>query len=303
MKLEIRHLQLVQAITSEGSVTRAAERLHVTQSALSHQLREIEDRLGTPLFLRVNRRLALAPAGERLLQSAHRVLDELRRVEEDISRLAAHQDGVIRVSTECYTCYQWLPPLLKPFHKRFPRVDVEIVPDVTRRTLEALHERKIDLALVYSTRRDPRLRIVPLFEDEMVVIVSRDHRLAKKSHAVPADLAGEHLFMPSEAEHSLFAKTLAREGVRPRRHTAVMLTEAIVELVRAGVGVSALPRWTLTRELRSGEIVALPFTKKGLVRKWGAATLKTSAAQPPIETLIELLSRVRPGSSEVRTRS
>jgi LysR family transcriptional regulator for metE and metH len=294
MKLEIRHLQLVRAITSEGSVTRAAERLNVTQSALSHQLREIEDRLGTPLFLRVNRRLTLAPAGARLLESAHRVLDELHRVEEDIRRLAAHQDGVIRVSTECYTCYQWLPPLLKPFHKRFPRVDVEIVPDVTRRTLDALHERKIDLALVYSTRRDPRLRIVPVFEDEMVVIVSREHPLAKKDYVVASDFEGEQLFMPSPQEDSLFAKTLARDGVRPRKHTAVMLTEAIVELVRAGAGVSALPRWTVKRELRSGELVALPFTKKGLIRKWGAATLKTSATQPPIDTLIELLSKVRP---------
>ncbi|HEX6100230.1 MAG TPA: LysR family transcriptional regulator [Thermoanaerobaculia bacterium] len=297
MRLEIRHLQLVQAITSEGSVTRAADRLNVTQSALSHQLREIEDRLGTPLFLRVNRRLTLAPAGERLLRSATRVLDELRLAEEDIGRLAAHQDGVIRVSTECYTCYQWLPPLLAPFHKRFPRVDVEIVPDFTRRTLEALNERKIDLALVYSTRRDPRLRIVPVFEDEMVVIVPREHRLAKKAYAQPSDLEGEHLFMPSPAEDSLFARTLAREGVRPRKHTAVMLTEAIVELVRAGVGVSALPRWVIARELRGGDLVALPFTKKGLLRKWGAATLKTSATQPPIDTLIELLSRVRPGNS------
>ena len=297
MKLEIRHLQLVQAITSEGSVTRAADRLNVTQSALSHQLREIEDRLGTPLFLRVNRRLALAPAGERLLQSAHRVLDEMRLAEEDITRLATHQDGVIRVSTECYTCYQWLPPLLKPFHKRFPRVDVEIVPDVTRRTLDALHERKIDLALVHTTRRDPRLRIVPVFEDEMVVIVSRGHRLAKKDYVVPGDLADEHLFMHSPAEESVFAKHLAREGVRPRKHTAVMLTGAIVELVRAGIGVSAVPRWTVAREIRSGELVALPFTKKGLVRRWGAATLKTAAAQPPIETLIELLSGVRPGKT------
>lgn len=294
MKLEIRHLQLVQAITSEGSVTRAAERLHVTQSALSHQLREIEDRLGTPLFLRVNRRLALAPAGERLLQSARRVLDEVRLAEEDIERLAAHQDGVIRVSTECYTCYQWLPPLLKPFHKRFPRVDVEIVPDVTRRTLEALHERKIDLALVHTTRRDPRLRIVPVFEDEMVLIVPREHRLAKKSYAVASDLEGEHLIMHAPAEESAFAKALARDGVRPRKHTAVMLTGAVVELVRAGIGVSAVPRWTVERELRAGDLVALPFTKKGMLRKWGAATLKTSAAQPPIETLIELISTVRP---------
>src|SRR5687768_15703999 len=104
MNLEVRHLQLVEAITDAGSVTRAAERLHVTQSALSHQLREIETRLRTPLFLRVNRRLVLSPAGERLLTSARRVLGELRVVEDDIGRLAANQQGVIRVSTECYTC-------------------------------------------------------------------------------------------------------------------------------------------------------------------------------------------------------
>jgi LysR family transcriptional regulator for metE and metH len=161
MKLEIRHLQLVQAITSEGSVTRAADRLNVTQSALSHQLREIEDRLGTPLFLRVNRRLALAPAGERLLQSAQRVLDELRLVEEDIGRLASHQDGVIRVSTGCYTCCQWLPPLLKPFHNAFARR----CRDRARR--HAAHARGLARA---EDRPRPRLRaaiaprIVPVFE-------------------------------------------------------------------------------------------------------------------------------------------
>jgi LysR family transcriptional regulator for metE and metH len=293
MNLEIRHLQLVEAITAEGSVTRAAARLNVTQSALSHQLREIEDRLRTPLFLRVNRRLSLAPAGERLLQSARRVLDDLRAAEEDIGRLAAHQDGVIRVSTECYTCYQWLPPLLKPFHKRFPRVEVEIVADVTRRAVEALHARNIDLALTHHVRRDAKLRIVPVFEDELVVIVPRDHALAKKKFVVPRDLESEHLLMHSPAEESFFAKSLAREGVRPRKHSVVVLTEAIVELVRAGIGVSAVPRWTVARELRNGEIVALRFTKKGLLRKWGAATLKTEQRSEPLELLIELIRENR----------
>ena len=293
MNLEIRHLQLVEAITAEGSVTRAAERLNVTQSALSHQLREIEDRLGTQLFLRVNRRLALAPAGERLLQSARRVLDELRLAEEDIGRLATHQDGVIRVSTECYTCYQWLPPLLKPFHKRYPRVDVEIVADVTRHAVDALHARKIDLALVHQARRDPRLRITPVFDDEVVVIVPREHALASKDFVVAADLAGEHLLMHSPAGESFFAKTLAREGVRPRKHTVVLLTEAIVELVRAGVGVSAVPRWTVARELRAGDLVALRYTKKGLLRKWAAATLKTDAVSEPVKTLIALMASDR----------
>jgi len=302
MKLEIRHLQLVEAITAEGSVTRAAERLHVTQSALSHQLREIEDRLGTQLFLRVNRRLALAPAGERLLQSARRVLDELRLAEDDIGRLATHQDGVIRVSTECYTCYQWLPPLLAPFHKRYPRVDVEIVADVTRHAVDALYARKIDLALVHQVRRDPRLRITPVFEDEVVVIVPRDHALVSKEFVVAADLANEHLLMHSSAEESFFAKTLAREGVRPRKHTVILLTEAIVELVRAGVGISAVPRWTVARELHSGDLVALRFTKKGLPRKWGAATLKSDAIPEPVKALIALMVTDRIGATPGRRR-
>lgn len=293
MRLEIRHLQLVEAITAEGSVTRAAERLHVTQSALSHQLREVEDRLGTPLFLRVNRRLSLAPAGERLLQSARRVLDDLRLAEEDIGRLATHQDGVIRVSTECYTCYQWLPPLLKPFHALYPRVDVEIVPEVKGEAIQALHARKIDLALVYSVRRDPRLRVTPVFEDELVVIVPRDHRLLGRPFVVAADLAEEHLIQHSSPEESFFARTVAREGVRPRKHSVVQLTEAIVQLVSAGVGVSAVPRWTVARELRSGDVVALRFTRKGLFRKWGAATLKTDARSEPIEALIELMRKAR----------
>ena len=289
MKVELRHLQLVEAITAEGSVTRAAERLNVTQSALSHQLREIEDRLGTPLFLRVNRRLALAPAGERLLASAQRVLTEIRAAEEDIDRLANHQDGVIRVSTACYTCYAWLPPLLGPFHRRFPRVDVEIVPEVTRRASEALLERRIDLALVHETRRDPRIQLTPVFEDEVVVIVPKGHALAKKPFVVAEDLANEHLILHSPSEDSYFARQVRAAGVRPRKFSHVTLTEAIVELVRAALGVSAVPRWTVAR---ATGIATVRYTRKGLWRRWSAATLKGEVAAP-VATLIELIRDAR----------
>lgn len=285
MKIELRHLQLVDAITTEGSVTRAAERLNVTQSALSHQLREIEDRLGTPLFLRVNRRLALAPAGERLLVSARRVLADIRATEDDIARLATHQDGVIRVSTACYTCYSWLPPLLGPFHRRFPRVDVEIVPEATRNAADALLERKIDLALLHEARRDPRIRLTPVFEDEIAVIVPSGHALAKKEFAVAEDLANENVILHSPADDSYFARQVRAAGVRPRKFSHVTLTEAIVELVRAGIGVSAMPRWTVAG---ATGIASVRFTRKGLWRKWSAATLKGEIA-PPLATFIELI--------------
>src|SRR5437762_8515296 len=115
MDLEVRHLQLVAAVADVGSLTRAGDRLHLTQSALSHQLRDIESRLGAALFLRVGKRLVLTPAGDRLLASARDVLERLRETEDDIRQMGLERRGVIRLSTECYTCYHWLPPLLTKF--------------------------------------------------------------------------------------------------------------------------------------------------------------------------------------------
>ena len=127
MDLEIRHLRLVREVSLAGSLTRAGAVLHLTQSALSHQLRDIESRLDTPLFLRVGKRMILTPAGERLLRSAEDVLATIEQTEEAIRRLAGAGRGLLRLTTECYTCYHWLPARLREFHERFPRVEVEIV--------------------------------------------------------------------------------------------------------------------------------------------------------------------------------
>ena len=138
--LEVRHLSLVNEIASTGSVTRAAERLHLTQSALSHQLRDIESRLGLQLFLRLGKRMVLTPPGERVLGAAKRVLDEIGRTEDDLRLMSQHGKGVLRLCTQCNTGYHWLPPLLQSFHRKFPGVDVQIMVNATDRPLEALLE-------------------------------------------------------------------------------------------------------------------------------------------------------------------
>src|SRR5512142_1531668 len=120
MTLDVRHLTLVKAVAEEGSISRAGIHLHLTQSALSHQLRTIEDRLGVRLFLRQNKRMILSRSGERLLQSANQVLGELKQAEEDIRRIASHREGLLRISTECYTSYHWLPSVLRVFNTKFP---------------------------------------------------------------------------------------------------------------------------------------------------------------------------------------
>src|SRR6058998_928860 len=145
MEIEIRHLRLVSAVADLGSLTKAGDRLHLTQSALSHQLRDIEGRLGAALFLRVGKRLVLTPAGERLLASARDVLERLQRTELEIRELGKERGGVLRITTECYTCYHWLPPILTHHKRRFPRVEVRIDVDATMRPVDMLLAGKIDL--------------------------------------------------------------------------------------------------------------------------------------------------------------
>src|SRR5206468_7421072 len=227
MDLEVRHLQLVAAVVDVGSLTRAGDRLHLTQSALSHQLRDIETRLGAALFLRVGKRLVLTPAGERLLASARGVLERLQRTELEIRELGKERGGVLRITTECYTCYHWLPPILTHYKRQFPRVEVRIDVDATPRPIDMLLAGKIDLALVSSPVRDRRLAVRPVFEDEQIVIAPPSHPFARKSYVRVADMQGQTLFLyPPKEESRVLDEILLPAGVTPSRVEEVRLTEA-----------------------------------------------------------------------------
>ena len=292
MKLDIRHLKLIVAVTEEKSVTRAGERLSLTQSALSHQLRDIEDRLGTPLFLRMNKRMLPTQAGERLLGVARQVLDELKRVEDDIAQMASHKQGAIRVSTECYTCYHWLPDLLKEFNSKFPGVEVRIILEATRQPIQALLNGKLDIAIVSSAPRDKQLSYQPLFKDEVVAIMKPDHPLAARPYLRARDFSDQHLFLYVDPkDSSLYRRFLAPAGVTPVKVSQVQLTEAILDMVKAGLGVSMMARWAVKDQVEAGKIVARPLTSKGLYRQWSAAMLKNDYAPPYVNEFIEMLSR------------
>lgn len=290
MQLDVRHLELVYMVEEAGSLTRAAERLHLSQSALSHRLRDLEERLGVPLFERVGKSMRLTAAGRRLLQAARLVLAQLREAEDDLRRIAAGQAGAIRISTECYTCYHWLPVVVEAFRASYPRVEVEIVPEATRRPLEALLEGRLDLAIVSCTAADERLRLAPLFEDEMVALVRPDHPLAGRPYLEPEDFAAEHLIVYDAGESTVVRRFLEPAGVQPRRLSGVLLTEGIVQMVRAGLGVSVLARWAVAPEVEAGALCAVPLSAGGYRRHWQVATL--AAAHPPayLETFVDLLA-------------
>jgi LysR family transcriptional regulator for metE and metH len=290
--LDVRHLQLVQAIADEGSVTRAGLRLHLTQSALSHQLRDAEARLGVRLFDRIGRRLVLSPAGERLLSSARSVLQELDRAEEEIRRGAARPRCVIRLTTQCTTVYHWLPSRLRRFQRTHPDVDVEVVAGATDDPIPALLTGAIDLAIVHRPVRDPRLRLRPLFRDEMVVVMKPGHRLCRAPFVAAADLAPEHLILYSIPRESnlVFREVLIPAGVSPKRVTHIQLTEAIVELVKAGLGLSVLARWSVAPQVERGELVARSLTRGGRYRHWSAA-YRGRQAPAHLLAFVELLAR------------
>ena len=235
MNIDIRDCQMVAAIAASGSVTRAAGELNRTQSAVSHQLRGIEDRLGTPLFLRVGKRMVVTAAGERVLAAAHRVLEDIRATEEDVRRLGARETGVVRVCAQCNTGYHWLPPLVEVFRRRHPEIEVSLAVECTLRPLEALLEGRLDVAIVTQSVRHDQVRVRPLFEDEHAAIVAPDHPFAKRTFVRPEDFASERLLLYSSSPDDSFTfQTILRPaGVVPQRVTFVMLTEAILEMVKA----------------------------------------------------------------------
>jgi LysR family transcriptional regulator, regulator for metE and metH len=291
MKLGIRHLTLVLAIVEEGSLTKAGCRLHLTQSALSYQLRDAEEKVGTPLFLRLNKKLVLTKSGEKVRSAAHRIIGELKRVEEELRLLTSDGGGILRISTECYTCYHWLPRMLKIFNKHFPKIEVQIIVEATRQPVQTLMEGKLDLAIV-STRTDNQtLSFRTLFQDELVAIVHPKHSLADRQYLRAHDFAGENLIMYqiSREESLFFQRVLFPAGISPKRVSNVQLTEAAIEMVKAGLGISVMARWAVAPQVASKMVRAIHITSKGLHRQWYAAVIKTRSMQPSLEKFIQLL--------------
>ncbi|HKW62683.1 MAG TPA: LysR family transcriptional regulator [Candidatus Acidoferrum sp.] len=302
MNLEIRHLKLVAAIAETGSVTRAGNRLHLTQSALSHQLRDAEEQLGTALFERKRGKMILTTAGERLLETARTVLCELERAETEIQQNGTVAKGRIRISTQCHTVYHWLPPRLSFFQRQFPDVEVQLVIEATNNPFEALLEGKLDLAIVNEPIRNRKIRYLPLFEDETLIAVPPEHPLARKSCAAPQDFATETILLyPPKEDSTLLMKILEPAGIRPRKVLEVTLTEAIIEMVIGGLGIAALPKWTVAPQLASGALIGVPLKPPGCRWTWSIAQLRENRAPAYVQEFISILAK-RPLYAEFSPR-
>ena len=273
--MEIRYLRLIKAIVEEGSITRAMDVLHLSQSALSYQLKEAELQVGTLVFYRRNKKLILTPVGKKLYAMANKVLKELDIAESEIKKMMIGENGVIRISTECYTSYHWLPAVLKKFSNEFPNVEIEIVFEATHRPIEKLIEGELDVAITSNPEHIDQVEFIQLFSDEMLAVVSNQHPWANRAYVDAEDFQDVSLIIHSLPLDtvSIFRTQLMPKGIDPKKLIVLPLTEASIELVKANMGVIVLANWALIPYLND-EIKAIKINKEGFSRQQYIARIR-----------------------------
>lgn len=295
MHLELRHLRTVRAIHDQGGLARAAEVLNITQSALSHQVKALEEQAGVDLFVRRAKPMRLSPAGMRLLRLAEQVLPMVAATEAEFKGVEAGRIGRLHIAMECHACFDWLLPVLDIFRRTWPEVDLDIRQRLAFGALPALARQEVDLVISSDPEEMAGIAYQPLFDYSPTLVVPAGHPLVAKGHADPADLAGETLitYPMDRARLDVFSQFLTPAGVEPAQTRTVELTAVALMLVASGRGVAVMPDWVLRRETANAEIAMLPLTRGGIIRRLYAALRSEDLAQPYMAHVLRL-SRTEP---------
>ncbi len=282
MHIEFRHLRTVKAIHEAGGLARAADLLHITQSALSHQVKALEEQAGVELFIRRAKPMKLTPAGMRLLRLADRILPEIAALEEDFKSLRSGRSGRLHIAIECHACYEWLFPVLEQFRKAWPEIDVDIRPGLSFDALPALGREEVDLVVSSDPEQIQDVEFTPLFDYEPVFVAAASHPLAQKQWIDAQDFEGELLitYPVDRARLDIFSQLLTPAKVEPRAIRQVELTAMILMLVASNRGVAVLPDWVVRQVKYSSDYVTRPLTKGGITRRLYAATRIEDGQKP-----------------------
>ena len=264
--LELRHLRTLAALRDTGSLVEAAERVSLTQSALSHQLKDLEKRIGGPLFVRKTRPVRFTSAGQRLVDLADDVLPRIRSASMDVARAAGGRRGRLAMAIECHSCYEWLLPAIDAYREDWPEVELDIASGFSFEPLPALVRGDLDLVVTADPIAADELRYLPLFSYEARLAVARTHPLSEREWIVPADLATETLiaYPVSRSRLDIFTQFLEPAGVEPKRLRTAELTPVMVQLVASGRGVCCLPNWALHEYARRRAVVSCSLGEEGI---------------------------------------
>src|SRR5712691_2317755 len=290
--LEVRHLRTLLALTEAGTVSRAAERVHLTQSALSHQLKTLEAHYGVATVKRHGQSVKLTEPGQRLVALARTVMGEVRTAERDLTKLVRKPAGTLRIVLECHTCFDWLMPIMDAFRKHWPEVELDLVSGFHPNPIALLADGKTDL--VIGSENKPRRGIVfhPLFRFEVLAVLPTDHRFREKRYLSAGDFARETLitYPVPEERIDLIRRVLKPAGVRPKRRTPA-LTGAILQLGPSRRGVAALPNWGIKNYVDYKYVIARSIGRNGLWSNLHGATTAEMARQPFIRDFLETARR------------
>jgi LysR family transcriptional regulator for metE and metH len=290
MHIEFRHLRTIKAIHEAGGMARAADQLNITQSALSHQVKGLEEQAGVELFIRRSKPMKLSPAGQRLLRLAEQVLPQVEAAQAEFSSLREGNTGRMHIAIECHACFEWLFPVLEGFRKNWGDVDVDIRPGLAFDALPALQKEEVDLVVSSDPEDIPGVEFIELFDYNPVFVASAQHPLAAKSYVVAEDFVGLPLitYPVEKSRLDVFSQLLIPAGVEPASIRQVELTAVILLLVASNRGVSVLPDWVVREVKYSSDYVTRPLTKEGITRRLYAAIRAEDREKPFMQELIRL---------------
>ncbi|CAJ96367.1 DNA-binding transcriptional regulator, LysR family [Cupriavidus necator] len=288
--IEVRHLRSLVAIAESGKLATAAERVHVSQSALSHQIKAIESHYGLPLFDRTRQGLRFTPAGERLLALAREVLAAVSAADRDIERLKGDTRGELRVVLECHTCFDWLMPVMDEFRRRWPEVEVDLVAGFHADPIALLSDGRADMVIGSQPAARRGLEVAPLFRFEILAVIANEHRLRNKRRIEAGDLAGETLitYPVPEQRIDLIREVLEPAGIHLERRTAE-LTVAVLQLVASRRGVAALPNWGVKNYVDHDYVLAKRIGARGLWSELYATVPAAMARRPYVADFVSIV--------------
>ncbi|MDA3858604.1 MAG: LysR family transcriptional regulator [Roseovarius sp.] len=294
MHIEFRHLKTIRAIHRAGGLAKAADSLHITQSALSHQIKGLEDQAGVELFVRRSKPLRLSAAGHRLLRVAENILPEIEALEAEFDGLREGSAGRLHIAIECHACFEWLFPVLEAFRKTWGEVDVDIRPGLAFDALPALQKEDVDLVISSDPEDLPGIIFKPLFDYEPVFVASSQHPLAQKPYVEAEDFRDEVLitYPVDRSRLDVFTELLTPAKVEPRSIRQVELTAVILLLVASNRGVAVLPDWVVREVKTSTDYVTRPLTKSGVTKRLYAAIREDDADKPYMAHLLRLAREI-----------
>jgi LysR family transcriptional regulator for metE and metH len=288
--IERMHLAIIREVDRQGSLTAAAGVLCLTQSALSHTMKKLEQALGTDIWLREGRALRLTQAGEYLLALADRLLPQLDRAEQHLRQYAQGERGTLRIGMECHPCYQWLLKVVQPYLAGWPAVDVDVRQKFQFGGIGALFAYEIDLLVTPDPLYKPGLRFEPVFDYEQVLVVSGGHALARAAYIEPQQLGGEVLITyPVEIDRlDIYNQFLQPAGISPRRHKVIETTDIMLQMVASGRGVAALPRWLVQEYAARMDVVPVRLGPRGIAKQIFLGARETDVGIDYLKAFIEL---------------